>query len=123
VSVDRALVEKRAEEGDRRSSEILDTLRNLTLSLSGIQLAITAISLVVGYLAQPTIGAAIAPLFSLAGLSPGTARAVATGIALALATAAQMVVGEFVPQNAGIARPAEASRRVIVPLRLYTALF
>ncbi len=123
VSVDRAAVRRRAERGDRAAAATQAVLAQLTLHLSGIQLAVTAISLLLGYIAEPAIGRAVSPLISWGGLAPGTRAAIAAGIGLALATCAQMVVGELIPKNWAVAKPLEVSRAVIVPLRAYVTIF
>lgn len=123
MSVDRSAVARRAEEGDGKAAATLASLRELTLYLSGIQLAVTAVSLILGYIAAPAVGTIISPLFAGLGLSSRTVTAISTGLALAIATCLQMVLGELIPKNAGIARPLEVSGATIRPLRLFVATF
>jgi CBS domain containing-hemolysin-like protein len=73
--------------------------------------------------AEPTIGRALAPLLELAGVPEESSLAVAVSIALVVATATQMVVGELVPKNLAIARPIDVAFRVVTPLRVINALF
>ncbi len=55
VTVDRATVERRAQDGDRRAAGLLAGLRTLSTQSSGAQLGITVTSLVVGFLAEPSL--------------------------------------------------------------------
>ncbi|MGH2695277.1 MAG: CNNM domain-containing protein, partial [Actinomycetota bacterium] len=105
VAVDRNAVERRAEEGDRRARNALAALRSLSFQLSGAQLGITVTSLVVGFLAEPTIGRALQPAIEAVGAPEATALAISVALALALATAVEMVVAELIPKNYAIARP------------------
>ena len=75
-----------------------------------------------GFIAEPTIGRLIEPLIVAAGLPEGTALVVAIGLALGLATAAEMVVGELVPKNIAIAKPLETALKVSTPMRLVNGL-
>ncbi|CAN5814483.1 hemolysin family protein [soil metagenome] len=120
VTVDRPLVEKAAWEGDTRARGILAALKILSTQLSGAQLGITVTSLVVGFIAEPSLAALlVGPLRSL-GLAD-SAPAIAFGTAFILATAFQMILGELVPKNLALARPYEVARTVAGPQRAFTA--
>jgi CBS domain containing-hemolysin-like protein len=123
VAVDRNRIEQRADAGDSRAAGVLKALRSLSFQLSGAQLGITVTSLIVGFLAEPTIGRALRPLLDGAGLSQRSALAVSIALALALATAAEMVVAELIPKNVAIAKPEPVALMVTGPLRAYNALF
>ncbi|HUF95378.1 MAG TPA: CNNM domain-containing protein, partial [Acidimicrobiia bacterium] len=100
VSVDRSLIERRAQEGDRSASRILRSLRNLSFELSGAQLGITATSLVLGFVAEPTIAQLVSPLIGdLPWFADGSTLAISLVIAFIIATGAQMVFGELIPKN------------------------
>ncbi len=98
--------------GDRRAQRVQRAHRTLSLQLSGAQLGITITTLVTGYLAEPAIASLFRPGLEALGLSPGAAGAVATTLALLLATTLSMVFGELVPKNLAIARPLDTARRV-----------
>jgi CBS domain containing-hemolysin-like protein len=104
VAIDRPRVQLDAAEGRRGAKLTGDALRRLSFYLSGAQLGITVTSLVVGFIAEPTIAAALEPLV---GQVVGERRvpAVSIAVALVLATVAQMVLGELVPKTLAIARP------------------
>jgi CBS domain containing-hemolysin-like protein len=85
---------------------ILRSLRHLSFELSGAQLGITATSLVIGAIAEPTVATLIEPWLSGLDFIPeSSVRAVSLVVALILATAATMVLGELVPKNLAIAKP------------------
>lgn len=119
VAVERASVERRAREGDRPAQRILNSLRNLSFELSGAQLGITVTSLVLGYVAEPTIASALSPLIDGLGfLTEATTLAVSVGIAFVLATMAQMVFGELVPKNMAISSPYRSAVWFGIPMQI-----
>ena len=117
VAVDRTRVEERAGAGDRRARRVQRLVRRLSFHLSGAQLGITATSLLLGFLAEPTLAAAIAPaLEAVFGSAP---RGVTIGIALAVATAVQVVLGELVPKTVATAKPYGTAVAVALPTAAY----
>jgi CBS domain containing-hemolysin-like protein len=117
--VDRSLVERKAQEGDRAAKRILVSLRNLSFELSGAQLGITITSLVLGAIAEPAVASVIEPLItSLPFLPDETSLAVSIVLALILATGIQMVFGELVPKNLSIARPYRSAVWFAVPMQM-----
>jgi CBS domain containing-hemolysin-like protein len=117
TSVDRAKLARLADAGDRRAKAVQCAIRELSFQLSGAQLGITVCSLLLGFVAEPVIAAALEAAFRALGLSHGAVDPVALVLALALATVAQMLFGELVPQNFALARPLSTAR-AIVPFQL-----
>lgn len=102
VTVDRPTVARLAEE-DPKAASLRAGLRTLSTQLSGAQLGITVTSLVVGFIAEPSIAALLqSPLQSL-NLPEQTASVAAFTLAFMIATLSQMVFGELVPKNWAIA--------------------
>ncbi|MGH9024250.1 MAG: hemolysin family protein, partial [Acidimicrobiia bacterium] len=62
-------------------------------------------------------------LVARVGLHGESVHAVSIAIALALATASEMVLAELVPKNFAIARPIPAARSFVGPLRFFAAVF
>jgi CBS domain containing-hemolysin-like protein len=116
TSVDRSKVTRLAGEGDRRAKNVLVAVRELSFQLSGAQLGITICSLLLGFVAEPVIATALESMFHWFGLPAGAVAPVSLVLALGLATIAQMLFGELVPQNLALARPL-AVARAIVPLQ------
>ena len=98
------LIEAR-DAGDRRASRALDVSGRLSFMLSGAQLGITVTSLIVGFIAEPTLGAALEPVVRAVGISERAVPGIALTVGFILATAAQMVFGELAPKNLAIAKP------------------
>lgn len=105
VTIDRTKVSEAAERGDTTAKGILAALKTLSTQLSGAQLGITVTSLIVGYLAEPSLATLLrGPLAGL-GLTDAATAGVSVTTALFVATVFQMVLGELVPKNLAIARP------------------
>jgi CBS domain containing-hemolysin-like protein len=117
-------VEALAEEGHRTAGSVMTAIKTLSFQLSGAQLGITITSLLLGFVIEPTVGAAIEPLVGrLSFVAEEATLATSTVIALLITTSTQMVVSELVPQNWAIARPLQVSLAVATPLRLFNLLF
>ena len=114
TSVDRSKVTRSAREGDRRAKNV--AVRQLSFQLSGAQLGITICSLLLGFVAEPVIATALESMLHWFGLPDGAVDPVSLVLALLLATIAQMLCGELVPQNLAVARPL-AVAPAIVPLQ------
>jgi CBS domain containing-hemolysin-like protein len=123
VTVDRASIERAAEQGDRGAEGVLTALHRLSTQLSGAQLGITITNLLVGFLAEPAVASLLQGPVTALGISAGTAGGVAVTVSLVLATAATMVVGELIPKNVAIARPIPTARAVQRFMRAFTAAF
>jgi CBS domain containing-hemolysin-like protein len=114
VTVDRGQVQRLAAEGDRGARGVLAAVRRLSFQLSGAQLGITMTSLLLGVITEPALAHLLVPVMP---------EGVAVVVALALATVAQMVLGELVPKNAALARPLIVARFAIPPQRAFSAVF
>nr|MBO2499987.1 HlyC/CorC family transporter [Acidimicrobiia bacterium] len=106
-------MESLASSGDRRAARLRERLRDLSFELSGAQLGITATSLVLGAVAEPTVARMISPVLARVGVDSAN---VAIGLALALATVFQMIVGELFPKNFAIARAYPVAVTVGLPM-------
>ena len=95
VSLNRARVEQKAEEGDRRYIRLLKVLENPNHFLSTIQVGITLITILSGASLAETLGREIA---SWLGNSE-TAYAVASFLSLAFLTYISIVFGELYPKR------------------------
>ena len=100
----------------------MKALRSLSFQLSGAQLGITVSSLVVGFVAEPTIAVVIEPAVVALGAPESSSLGISITIALIIATAVQMVCGELIPKNLAIARPVPVALAIVTPLRVCNAL-
>ncbi len=112
VAVDRTRVETDAAAGSRRARATLGALRRLSFHLSGAQLGITVTSLIVGFIAEPTVAEALEPLLSEV-VPEAQLHSVSVGVALVLATLVSMLVGELVPKSVAIAKPRTVAYAVV----------
>ncbi|MBK7609806.1 MAG: HlyC/CorC family transporter [Actinomycetales bacterium] len=120
VALDRPTVQQAIDSGDTRARGVLASLRRLSTQLSAAQVGITLTTLLVGYLAQPSIGRLLS--VPLGTFLPATSvESVSTGVALVLVTLFSMVFGELVPQFLGISAPLATAKVVALPVRAFSA--
>jgi CBS domain containing-hemolysin-like protein len=118
VAVDRARVSRHAEEGRAAARLTEKLLRRLSYHLSGAQLGITITSLVLGFIAEPTVARLLEPPIA-AVVGAGSGRGVSIAVALALATTVQMVLGELVPKSLAITYPIGTAYFLAPIMRVY----
>ncbi|MCZ2858369.1 hemolysin family protein [Blastococcus sp. VKM Ac-2987] len=121
TTVDRGRAEEAAA-GDRRGRGVVRALRTLSTQLSAAQLGITLTTLLVGYLAEPAIGQLLRGPLESAGLTGASTTAVSVGLAIALATTLQMLLGELGPKNLAIANPLSVAGFVAPGMRAFTVV-
>jgi CBS domain containing-hemolysin-like protein len=108
--------------GDHASGRAVVVLQRLSFMLSGAQLGITVTSLLVGFIAEPTIGRALQPVVGWVGVPEGARAGVALSVGFVLATGGQMVFGELAPKNLAIARPEPVARRLARSISVFLRL-
>ena len=118
LAVDTSQVDVLAGQGQRRARGVRALLRRLGFHLAGAQLGITLTSLVLGIIAEDTVGRLIEWALGGWGASLASAGVVAV-VAIALAAAAQMVFGELLPKNLAVSRPLGTALALAPVLRLY----
>ena len=118
VAVDRGRVSRHAKEGRSAARVTEKLLGRLSYHLSGAQLGITITSLVLGFIAEPTVARVLEPAV-VAVVGEGSGRGVSIAVALALATTVQMVLGELVPKSLAIAYPTGTAYALAPVMRLY----
>jgi CBS domain containing-hemolysin-like protein len=122
VTVDRAAVEKAAQEGDRRAEGVRLALRSLSTQLSGAQIGVTLTNLVIGFLAEPALASLLKQPLTALGVPTSAVPGVAVAVGLVLATVATMIFGELVPKKMAIALPLPVARRTQAFIRGFTGL-
>ena len=95
VSLNRARVEQKAEEGDKRYGRLLKVLENPNHFLSTIQVGITLITILSGAKLADTLGQVIASWMG----NGETAYAIASFLSLAFLTYISIVFGELYPKR------------------------
>ncbi|RIJ76481.1 HlyC/CorC family transporter [Nakamurella silvestris] len=123
ITIDRATVARQAAEGDSRAGALLVGLKSLSTQLSGAQVGISATTLALGFVMQPSLAQLLlGPLQSI-GLGRAAAETTGTVLALAVANVLSMVFGELVPKNLAISKPMETAKAVVIPMRISTTVF
>lgn len=122
VALDRPTVQKAIDSGDKRAEVVLGSLRRLSTQLSAAQVGITLTTLVLGYLATPSIGRLLEGPLSALGLEGGALGSVAATLALVIATLFSMVFGELLPQFLGISAPLATAKVVAMPVRIFAII-
>lgn len=130
VAAEFALVKVRATQLDGRVAEgssaavaargILD---QLDAYLSACQVGITLASLGLGWVGEPVVAAALAPLFHRLELSEQTSHQVALAVGFVSISFLHIVVGEQAPKNFAISQPLLVSTAVAWPLRAVYVVF
>lgn len=123
MAVDRSRLKAAAAKGDSSAQRALTVTRRTSFMLSGAQLGITVTGLLVGYVAEPLVGAGVEVLLGGAALPPAVAVAAGAIVAIAVSTVVQMVFGELFPKNLAIARPEPVARALAFSTVLYLRVF
>ena len=98
-------LEELAEEGSRAAKYSIEARKDLRKQISGSQLGITLSSVLLGIIAEPSVGELIRTLLENLGAPSGTTKTVSWISAIVIAAMLQMMFGEIVPKNLAIAAP------------------
>jgi CBS domain containing-hemolysin-like protein len=123
VAVDRGRLRQQAERGDKAAERALKVTERLSFVLSGAQLGITVTALIVGYVAEPFLGAGLADLLGMASVPAAVSQPISFVLALLIATVVQMVLGELAPKNLAIVRSESLAKALGRSTLLYLAVF
>lgn len=122
IAAKRSAFEAPAVQGRRIPRAALDAMSDLSIQLAGAQLAITTVTLALGYVGEPAVEGVIESW--LGTELDGTARQVISFVAaLIVVSFLHLVVGEMVPKNVAIASPELTVRWLVLPAKVYVALF
>lgn len=122
VALDRPTVQKAIDSGDRRAEVVLGSLRRLSTQLSAAQVGITLTTLVLGYIATPSLGRLLQTPLGALGLQGEALRSVSAILALLIVTLFSMVLGELLPQFLGISAPLATAKVVAMPVRVFAVI-
>src|SRR5665811_573453 len=120
VALDKTTVQKAIDQGDAAAKPVLTSLSQLSTQLSASQVGITLTTLLLGYLAQPSVGKLLRTPLSAAGVPASAVEPSATAVALVLATLFSMAFGELLPQFLGISAPLRTAKVVALPVRVFS---
>ena len=112
-------LEELVEGGSRTAKRALEARKDLRKQLSGSQLGITLSSVILGILAEPSVGELIRSLLENLGVPDGASQTASWISAIAIAAMLQMMFGEIVPKNIAIADPERTLLRVMPIQRFF----
>ena len=120
----RTKLEAMAEQGSARARLAVRSMRHLNVQLAGAQLGITMASLLLGFVAEPTIAGLIEDsIGQVVDLPERLVHTLGFVVALTIVAFLHMVIGEMVPKNVAIADPERTLLALAVPNRAYVTLF
>ena len=120
----RTKLEAMAEQGSARARIAVRSMRHLNVQLAGAQLGITMASLLLGFVAEPTIARLIEDsIGQVVDLPERLVHTLGFVVALTIVAFLHMVIGEMVPKNVAIADPERTLLALAVPNRAYVTLF
>ncbi len=120
----RTKLEALVEEGSARARLALAATRDLNIQLAGAQLGITMASLLLGYVAEPSVADLIEyGLEGIIHLPAGVVDTLGFTVALTIVAFLHMVIGEMVPKNIAIAAPERTLLNLALLNRAYVTLF
>jgi CBS domain containing-hemolysin-like protein len=123
VNLDRADLESRRAAGESRLSLTINALKTTSTHLSSAQLGITLTTLLTGYTMEPALTNLLSPAFLAWGIPDAAGRAIATIVAIAIATTFSMILGELVPKNFALAIPRQTAKLVMPFQVAFTMVF
>jgi CBS domain containing-hemolysin-like protein len=123
VNLDRAELEARQARGETRLAMTIGALRHTSTHLSAAQLGITLTTLLTGYTMEPAISNMLRPTLVSWNFPEATVAPIATVVAMLIATALSMILGELVPKNFALALPRHTAK-LVVPFQVaFTTVF
>src|SRR6218665_1262395 len=123
VNLDRAELEARQARGESRLSLTISALRHTSTHLSAAQLGITLTTLLTGYTMEPALSNLLRPTFEAWNIPEAAIAPISTVVAMIVATALSMILGELVPKNFALALPL-ATAKLVIPFQVaFTTVF
>lgn len=123
VALDRQDLERRRSAGERGLDRVIRGLSITSTHLSSAQLGITLTTLLAGYTLEPALSAFLDGPLGALGVPEGMRRTISAPLAIVIATAVSMILGELIPKNFAIARPLATAKTVMPPQAAFTTTF
>jgi len=125
VAVRASRVHQLVEEGDARARVVESLLADLNNVVSGVQVGITVVSLLLGYVGEITLSNLIGPLVAEIPRpwAAVLAHSVALVIAFALLTGLEVVLGELVPKSLSLASAERVALIIARPFKWFLHTF
>ncbi|QKE84073.1 hemolysin family protein [Arthrobacter sp. NEB 688] len=119
VALDRPAVQRAVDAGEPGARSVLTSHRTLSTQLSACQVGITLTTLVLGFIASPSVGVLLQGPLESTGLAEGVATSVGAVLAMVLATGFSMIVGEMVPKTLAVSLPLATAKVSAGPVRWF----
>jgi putative hemolysin len=118
----KARLEQRAAEGDTGARKALEIGEDPTHLLSAIQVGITLVGILTGYVGGASLSKALAPFLRELPFLGAYARPVATVLVVALIAYATLVFGELVPKRIALNAPERLASLLARPMWFFSRI-
>ncbi|MGQ0848879.1 MAG: CNNM domain-containing protein, partial [Actinomycetota bacterium] len=107
----------------RSAGAAVASMKELSETLAGAQVGITLATLLLGFVAEPSVAGLLELLFGWLPIPASLLHSIALVIALLIVVFLHMVIGEMAPKNVAIASPERLALWLGLPFRGYMAVF
>jgi CBS domain containing-hemolysin-like protein len=98
-------------------------MTQLSQTLAGAQVGITLATLLLGFVAEPSVAQLLETLFGWVPISDRLLHTIALVVALLIVVFLHMVIGEMAPKNIAIATPERLALLLAVPFQAFMTVF
>jgi putative hemolysin len=123
VSFKRIRIDKFAEKHPKAVCKALFLQDHQEEFLASIQVGITLISLLTGFIGGASLSPYLEPLFLWMGVSAGLAKSIALVISFTVVTFVTIVIGELVPKTIALSKPERVAVAVAPAMNFFRILF
>ncbi|MGV3488653.1 MAG: hemolysin family protein [Tuberibacillus sp.] len=122
IRVRKTRIDQLALDGNKNALAVQKILNQLDAYLSTTQLGITIVSLIIGWLGEPTIEHLLEPLFHLLNIPESAATGISVILAFLIITYFHVVLGELAPKSVAIQKAESLCLFIARPLILFHAV-
>ncbi|WP_161880384.1 hemolysin family protein [Deinococcus alpinitundrae] len=123
VSVRRTRIDQLAEDGSAAARTVQQVLTHLDQYIAAVQLGVSMMSLLIGFIAEPAIEHLSHPLFTGLGVPERWLTPFSFGLAFIISTTLHIVFGELFPKSAALQRSERVAMLFAPPLVAFTTVF
>ncbi|GAA4023332.1 hemolysin family protein [Deinococcus rubellus] len=123
VSVRRTRIDQLAEDGSSAARTVQQVLAHLEQYIAAVQLGVSMMSLLIGFIAVPATVHLSQPLFTALGVPERWLTPFSFGLAFVLSTTLHIVFGELFPKSAALQRSERVAMMFAPPLVAFTIVF
>ncbi len=109
--------------GTRPAKAALGAMKELSDTLAGAQVGITLATLLLGFVAEPSVARLLEILFGWLPIPSSVLHTISLVIAILIVVFLHMVIGEMAPKNIAIATPERLALWLAIPWRTYMTVF